>query len=519
MLDIKEFIASDKLFDGHYRLLRPLSTDGGTADVWLALDMNTIDKNADETDESSGMLVAIKIYRPKNALDIEGERRFREEFKMAFNCHHANLLQPTSFNIYDEVPYLVLPYCEAGSSEQFIGKKLSNETIWKFIHDVASGLHRLHSNKPQIIHQDIKPANILIDDSGNFTITDFGISSKKTKAQENDYYEENSGTLAYMAPERFEENVESIPQSDIWAFGATLCEILTGQVPFGENGGSAQLDGNAPTPALSELPSDIKKLILSCLQKDPQKRPTAQQIMEMAQANKKRKKPFVIVLVALSLLFVALAAYLFIPKESGKEVEKKSGTESEIKTEIKGGNEAGKEEVRKEETVEEAEEEAEIEEVLSYEKAEQSLSDSCTAIEGLHMLQALADQKDYKAIFLMSRLYFDNSDSRDTMFYDMQWASMRDFCGIQPDNAKAHALLMQAFALNETDYALLYQLGYDFLSGQRRGCDRNPGYARWCFNEVESILENTSGTVADRYKEAATERNQRLEDIMPQKPN
>ena len=507
MLDIKEFIASDKLFDGHYRLLRPLSTDGGTADVWLALDMNTIDKNADETDESSGMLVAIKIYRPKNALDIEGERRFREEFKMAFNCHHANLLQPTSFNIYDEVPYLVLPYCEAGSSEQFIGKKLSNDKIWKFILDVASGLDRLHSNKPQIIHQDIKPANILIDDSGNFTITDFGISSKKTNAQENDYYEENNGTLAYMAPERFEENAESIPQSDIWAFGATLCEILTGQVPFGENGGSAQLDGNAPTSALSDLPSDIKKLILSCLQKDPQKRPTARQIIEMAQANNKHKKPFVIVLVALSLLFVALAAYLFIPEESEREFGKESGTESEMKseieieTEIKNGKGA------------------EIEEVLSYEKAEQLLSDSCTAIEGLHMLQALADQKDYKAIFLMSRLYFDNSDSRDTMFYDMQWASIRDFCGIQPDNEKAHALLMQAFELNENDYALLYQLGYDFFSGQRRGCNRNPSYARWCFNEVESILENTSGTVADRYKEAVTERNQRLEDIMPQKPN
>lgn len=518
MLDIDTLLRTDQLFDGHYRLLRPLSTDGATADVWLALDTNTIDKNADETDESSGMLVAIKIYRPKNALDIEGEQRFRDEFKVAFNCHHTNLLQPTSFSIFKEMPYLVLPYCEAGSSEQFIGNKLSNDKIWKFILDVASGLDRLHSNKPQIIHQDIKPANILIDDSGNFTITDFGISSKKTKAQEDDYYEENSGTLAYMAPERFDDNPQPMSQSDIWAFGATLCEILTGQVPFGENGGSAQLEGNAPTPALSDLPSDIKKLILSCLQKDPQKRPTAQQIMKMAQANKKRKKPFVIVLVALSLLFVALAAYLFIPKESEKEFVKKSGTESEIKAEIKNGNEAGKVEAE-EEAKEEAEKEAKIEEVLSYERAEQLLSDSSSAKEGLHKLQTLADQNDYKAIFLMSRLYFDNSDSRDTMFYDMQWASMRDFCGIQPDNAKAHALLMQAFELNENDYALLYQLGYDFFSGQRRGCDRNPSYARWCFNEVERILENTSGTVADRYKEAVTERNQRLEDIMPQKPN
>ncbi len=122
MLDIKEFLASNKLFDGRYRLLRALSTDGGTADVWLALDVNTIDgyplneEDPMPIDESSGIQVAIKIYRPKNALDIEGEKRFREEFKIAYNCHHSNLLQPTGFNIFEGIPYVVLPYCEAGSA-------------------------------------------------------------------------------------------------------------------------------------------------------------------------------------------------------------------------------------------------------------------------------------------------------------------------------------------------------------------------------------------------------------------
>ena len=266
MLDINEFINTDKLFDGHYRLLRPLNTEGGTADVWLAVDMNTIDGHSyyDEEelviDESSALLVAIKIYRPKNALDIEGEQRFRDEFKVAFNCHHANLLQPTSFNIFQGLPYLVLPYCEAGSSEQFIGQELTNDKIWRFILDVASGLNRLHSNNPQIVHQDIKPANILIDDNGNFTITDFGISSKKTSMQESDNDEENSGTIAYMAPERFDPNTDARPESDIWAFGATLCEILTGRVPFGEDGGMNQLKGLS-LPPLSGMSPELKSLI------------------------------------------------------------------------------------------------------------------------------------------------------------------------------------------------------------------------------------------------------------------
>ena len=182
MMDITAFTKSNKLFDGHYQLLRPLSTDGGTADVWLAIDVNTVDVSVDKDeksiDQDTGMLVAIKIYRPKNALDIDGEQRFRDEYKIVYECRHENLLQPTNFSIYEGIPYLVLPYCKYGSSEQLIGKKLSLDDIWKFIFDVSSGLNRLHTNEPSIIHQDIKPANILIDNSKDYAITDFGISSK-----------------------------------------------------------------------------------------------------------------------------------------------------------------------------------------------------------------------------------------------------------------------------------------------------------------------------------------------------
>ena len=168
------------------------------------------------------MLVAIKMYRPKNALDIEGEQRFRDEFKIAYDCHHANLLQPTSFSIFNGIPYLVLPFCKLGSSEQLIGKTQTSDELWKFILDVSSGLERLHSNQPQIIHQDIKPANILIDNSHNYTITDFGISSQSEKSHKGYYDDENSGTLAYMAPERFEKGQSPTPASDVWALGATL---------------------------------------------------------------------------------------------------------------------------------------------------------------------------------------------------------------------------------------------------------------------------------------------------------
>ena len=322
MLNLEKYADGKVLFDGHYKLLRPLSTDGATADVWLAVDTNTIDETIfedeeqRETAEDSGMLVAIKIYRPKNALDIEGEQRFRDEYKIVYECRHANLLQPTSFSIFEKTPYLVLPFCKFGSSELLIGQLNDEDEIWKFVLDVSSGLERLHTNTPQIVHQDIKPANILIDNTHNYAITDFGISSKMGGAHSYYYDEENNGTLAYMAPERFQEHTKPMPESDIWAFGATLCEILTGKVPFGENGGQAQVEQNAPMPPMPGVPADIQRLVHACLDRDIDKRPTAKKLMEAAKAKQypiKSKKALWIILPILVALLVA-AAVFFLPK-------------------------------------------------------------------------------------------------------------------------------------------------------------------------------------------------------------
>ncbi|MBO5467305.1 MAG: serine/threonine protein kinase [Prevotella sp.] len=293
MVDVEQLAKNGKLFDGRYKLLKTLSTDGGTADVWLAIDVNTIDNPelfGEESDkflpDESGMMVAIKIYRPKNALDIEGEQRFRDEYKIVHNCRHTNLLQPTNFSICEDTPYLELPYCKNGSSEKLIGKAIEVKDIWKFIFDVSSGLSYLHACTPQIIHQDIKPANVLIDDYNNYAITDFGISSQRGGKHGFYFDEDNSGTMAYMAPERFGENYRPTAESDIWAFGATLYEILTGEVPFKEEGGKNQLENNMKLKSMgNNIPKDIQKLISSCLSLNPQERPTANQIIKLSEKH------------------------------------------------------------------------------------------------------------------------------------------------------------------------------------------------------------------------------------------
>lgn len=433
MLNIQEYAKSGELFDGRYLLLRPLSVDGATADVWLALDTNTVFEGkewkdaallSDKDIEQIGLMVAIKIYRPQNVLDIEGENRFREEYIIVFNCHHANLIHPTHFAIFKETPYLVLPYCKLGSSELLIGEKLSNDYIWKYIHDVASGIAYLHALTPPIIHQDIKPANILLDDTNNYAITDFGISAQRGGVHGYYYDDENSGTLAYMAPERFHDGAEPIPQSDIWALGATLCEIIAGEVPFGEDGGKAQEESNLPIPHIKGVSADIQRLIHDCLEKDPAKRPSAEQLVKAAEAKQYpvKSKKFLIPIFLFMLAVVGFATYYLIkPKE---------------KAEVYQPN---------------------LEELYNEALEKLNANDSITVSKGLELMDSLSNQNYIPAMYQVAFTYGWYSDPNSLKRKGLLGIKFKsnympitgsiDYCG------KAVSLFSQILEINDSNFA------------------------------------------------------------------
>lgn len=325
MQDLSKYIDGELLFDGHYRLIKLLSAEGGTADVWLAENYESVDtKLSEDTDDvirvdGTGVLVAIKIYRPRNILDVDGEQNFRSEFKTIFNCHHTNLLPTTDYSICEGMPYLVMPFCENGSAESLIGKLHNEDDIWKFLADVSAGLSFLHSVNPPIIHQDIKPANILIDSNRNYCITDFGISVKS--GVEDDRYLDNgsSGTTIYMPPERFKDGYKPDTSSDIWAFGATAYEILTGDVPFGNQGGAAQLEGTPIPPIKEAIPKKIKNIVYACLNADPQKRPSAEYIAEYVRRKGKNNRVALIATISIVIGFVLLSVMLWNSKPKALE--------------------------------------------------------------------------------------------------------------------------------------------------------------------------------------------------------
>lgn len=275
MLNLRTLHDSHELFDDRYELKSRLG-GGGFSEVWLALDTK------------SRTEVALKVYVQTNDLDDDGLEMFRKEFSLVCNFNHSNILRPFSYEITEDHPYLVLPYCPRGSSRQFVGRMPEHE-MWHFIENVAAGLEYLHSypEKP-VIHQDIKPANILIDATGQYLITDFGISIhlrntfSRNSAKENN----SSGTLAYMAPERFDE-VVSMPvmANDIWSLGATLYELATGNVPFGEFGGMTQCHVHKPTKFNIGYSDQLTALIYSCLSENPWDRPTARDLRIAAEGK------------------------------------------------------------------------------------------------------------------------------------------------------------------------------------------------------------------------------------------
>lgn len=262
-------LTNNTLFANRF-ILRNLLGRGGFSEVWLA------------SDSFTNLEVAIKIYAPGQGMDENGMKDFCKELSQVYDLNHQNLLKPQHVDSFEGMPYLVMTYCQNGSCKSKIGSMLE-EDVWKLIADVAAGLAYLHERN--IIHQDIKPDNILIDNNGNYVITDFGISVKvrSTLRKSMNVQSSTSGTTAYMGPERFSKNPQVIPASDIWSLGATVYELITGKVPFGEMGGGMQFNGAELPTIHANISSSLKQVLAKMLAEEPSQRPVASLLVDWAQ--------------------------------------------------------------------------------------------------------------------------------------------------------------------------------------------------------------------------------------------
>lgn len=260
--------------NGRYVLKESIGR-GTFGQVWLAHD------SAKDED------VAIKFYV---ALDNKGREEFIQEYRIAAGLEHPNLLVTKDFGVWQDHPWLTMRFCDSGSAGDIVGKlrpTLKDElTIWRFIHDVAAGLAYLHHVKPEpIVHQDIKPDNVLIASDGTFLITDFGISKRiRNTISKQSTRALKAGAPAYMGPERFSDNPEPVFASDVWSLGVSIYELAEGELPFSGMGGMMMNKGVEIPMLSSGWSENLNDIMRWCLEKETWDRARADQVAEIAKA-------------------------------------------------------------------------------------------------------------------------------------------------------------------------------------------------------------------------------------------
>jgi tetratricopeptide (TPR) repeat protein len=244
----------------HYRVLQKLG-GGGMGVVYKAEDLKL------------RRTVALKFLAPELTRDEDAKKRFLHEAQAASALDHPNIC-----GIYeiDETPegqlFIAMSCYEGESLKQRIARRgLDVEEAFQIAFAVAQGLGCAHASN--IIHRDVKPANIMITGDGFVKIIDFGLSKLIGRSRVTGSGA-TLGTVAYMSPEQARsEEVDA--RADIWALGAVLYEMLTGRLPF-----RGEIDQAVVYSILNEAPEPIRKLntdvpevcaaiVNKCLAKDP----------------------------------------------------------------------------------------------------------------------------------------------------------------------------------------------------------------------------------------------------------
>eukprot|EP00092_Neocalanus_flemingeri_P008995 GFUD01009679.1.p1 GENE.GFUD01009679.1~~GFUD01009679.1.p1 ORF type:complete len:271 (+),score=47.57 GFUD01009679.1:74-886(+) len=164
---------------------------------------------------------------------------------------------------------IVMEFCNRGTLTELIGNEKQEKDVWRFATSMSGALHYLHGQHPPIIHQDLKPDNILCNstDTGFRTkIADFGIAKIMNKKAVNMYYTKNAGgTICYMAPETLRQGGRVGTSADMWSLGAVISAYCNkGKHLFrsefevlGWEGGKSTLDRNRYTISLRQLTADL----------------------------------------------------------------------------------------------------------------------------------------------------------------------------------------------------------------------------------------------------------------------
>jgi serine/threonine protein kinase len=249
---------------GPYRLAKQLG-EGGMGVVFLA-------------ERDDGRRVALKLLKPELSGDEVYRRRFLHEARAASEVSHKYLVPVLDAGDIDGFHYIAVEYVAGISLEGRIREQgpVPLPDVPRVAAQVGAALDALHERG--LVHRDVKPSNIMLDEHGDAALTDFGLARGRgytvlTKPGQ------VMGTLDYIAPELV-RGLGASPASDLYALGCTIYEAITGAPPFASKStleaALAHLEEEPPDPrgARPEVPESLAWAVLQALVKDPERRPS-----------------------------------------------------------------------------------------------------------------------------------------------------------------------------------------------------------------------------------------------------
>ena len=227
-------------------------------------------------DRSLERRVAVKKMRDEIRIDPHERRRFVNEAKLVAQLHHPNIVDIYAIIEEGQEVYLVFEFVSGRTLHDQLKSEgpMSLEVARGVLHSVSEAVE--HAHAAQIVHRDLKPSNIMITDDGRIKVMDFGVARQaKDAITKMSMTNTVVGTPPYMAPEQEQGTVRR--ESDVFALGVCLYEMLTGHLPF-SGGGAAmllnKLNGKhiPPSQRNPALPTGLDEVIAKALVPDPDKR-------------------------------------------------------------------------------------------------------------------------------------------------------------------------------------------------------------------------------------------------------
>jgi TolB-like protein/Flp pilus assembly protein TadD/predicted Ser/Thr protein kinase len=278
-------------------------------------------------------LVALKVLRPERVGEETERRRFLREAQAAAALNHPHIVTVHEVGVEDDLDFIVMEYIGGGTLADLLAAgRLPIERVLRLAAQVIEALSEAHA--AGVVHRDLKPSNIMLASPDHAKVVDFGLAKFSEAARPSSEAETLSktgvliGTAAYMAPEQIAGRGADA-RSDVWALGAVLYEMATGQRPFPEPNVMLVIndiltrDPDPPGRLNPELPAGLEKVILKALEKDPAQRyQSARELGDdltritagmppLARLRRRSKLPLIAAGVVVVSLAALLGTYLF----------------------------------------------------------------------------------------------------------------------------------------------------------------------------------------------------------------